>query len=735
MRVYKPEFIVGFAESYEAIPEKFIKAAVPGAVQLDYQREYKLPDYRYGVNFKDYKWMEDVYTHYISKLNVPLKEHEKAELVFKGIDYRYEIRINGKLLLKSEGMFSEVKLDITEYLKNEAELEVLLYPIPKEDNSDTRSQGRKSCKAVAAYSWDWHPRLVSTGLWDEVLINVYENTFIKDLDLSYRLTDDLSSVIINSDIILSSESKVKFKLIYESETVTETVSDKASTHKISLNYSNPKLWYPHNIGPQNLYKAVIEVLDDDNKVIFEQSKSIGFRRSKLLMNEGSWVESSQFPKSRSDAPASLEINGERIFAKGSNFVNAEIFPSEMTEGKYEELIKLAKNANMNIFRIWGGGFINKDIFFDICDREGVMVWEEFPLACNEYPDDDAYLKILEKEATNIVKKLRVHPCVVLWCGGNELFNNWSKMTDQHHALRLLDSICYKEDRFTPFIMTSPLNGMAHGHYLNYDENTGREFITDLCHSSCTAYTEFGSPSAASAEYIKKYCSKKDYNDLNSKNEVWTEHHAFSAWTENSWLRMPEVNYYFGGYKDTEDLINKTQFLQAMCYKSLFEEMRKQWPHCAMALNWCFNEPWPTFANNSLLSYPATPKPSYFAVKAALRPTLASLRVTKHLFKSGEIFSAEVWMLNDDNIPLDVQNIDVYYSLGNSSEIKLGTFISPELNKRSNTVCGGISFMIPENYNGTIKLSLKVKDKPEYSSEYVYLAKSDASQFKEGMLNI
>ena len=93
------------------------------------------------------------------------------------------------------------------------------------------------------------------------------------------------------------------------------------------------------------------------------------------------------------------------------------------------------------------------------------------------------------------------------------------------------------------------------------------------------------------------------------------------------------------------------------------------------------------------------------------------------------------MLNDDNIPLDVQNIDVYYSLGNSSEIKLGTFISPELNKRSNTVCGGISFMIPENYNGTIKLSLKVKDKPEYSSEYVYLAKSDASQFKEGMLNI
>jgi beta-mannosidase len=309
------------------------------------------------------------------------------------------------------------------------------------------------------------------------------------------------------------------------------------------------------------------------------------------------------------------------------------------------------------------------------------------------------------------------------------------MTDQHHALRLLDSICYKEDRFTPFIMTSPLNGMAHGHYLNYDEKSGREFITDLCDSYNTAYTEFGSPSGAEVNFIKKYISEKDYKDLNCNNEVWREHHAFSAWVESSWLRIPEAEYYFGGFKDTEDLMNKTLFIQKMCYKSLFEEMRKQWPHCSMALNWCFNEPWPCFANNSLISYPNIPKPSYYAVKDALRPTLASLRVRKHLYKGGENFNAEVWILNDSLKSLESLETEVYYSLDDNKEIKLCSFTSAEIKPQQNINCGGISFIVPKGYSGKINISLKVKDHSEFNSCYTYLARSENGSNNEGKLNI
>lgn len=734
MKTFIPSFKVGFTSDKNIIPEKFIDAKVPGAIQLDFQRAENLPDYRFGVNFKDYKWMEDVFAVYESKLNINLKENEKAELIFKGIDYKYEISIDGKLLLAEEGMFREIKLDITEFCSKEATLKVLLYPIPKDDISDTRTQVRRSCKSAAAYTWDWHPRLVSTGIWDECFINIYENAYIKDFDVFYKLNESFDKCFITSLINLSDKSKIKLSLIYSGEVIKEIVSGADKNHKIEFSIDNPKLWYPHNIGPQNLYKLKAEVLDESENTASIKERNIGFKRSKLIMNEHAWDEPSQFPKSRSDAPATLEINGQRIFAKGSNLVNMEIFPSEMNEEKYEKLVKLAKEANMNIFRIWGGGFINKESFFDICDREGMMIWEEFPLACNEYPDDEDYLKVLEKEAVAIVRRLRTHPSVVLWCGGNELFNNWSKMTDQHHALRLLDSVCYKEDRFTPFIMTSPLNGMAHGHYLNYDEKTGREFITDLCNSYNTAYTEFGSPSGADVSFIKKYISDGDFKDLRSDNEAWREHHAFGAWEEASWLRIPEAEYYFGGYKDTEDLMEKTLFLQKICYKSLFEEMRKQWPHCSMALNWCFNEPWPCFANNSLVSYPDIVKPSYFAVKDALRPTLCSLRVKKHLYKGGENFTAEVWLLNDSLNSIESQEIEAYYSL-DGKEIKLCTFISPEIKAQENANCGSISFMIPENYTGEINISLKAKGNCEFDSNYTYLAKSENYKVNKNVLNI
>jgi beta-mannosidase len=111
---------------------------------------------------------------------------------------------------------------------------------------------------------------------------------------------------------------------------------------------------------------------------------------------------------------------------------------------------------MNILRLHGGSIINKDCFYDICDELGILIWQEFPLACNQYNDNDNYLKVLNDEGIFIVKKLRKHPCNVIWCAGNELFNNWSKMTDQSHAIRLLNKICYEYDRFTPFLPTSPV---------------------------------------------------------------------------------------------------------------------------------------------------------------------------------------------------------------------------------------------------------------------------------------
>lgn len=707
---------VGFTRDAAAAPEEFYPAQVPGAVQVDYARAHNWPSLVEGVNFKAYKWMEDVYWLYRAPLEFEAGADEIATLRFKGIDYRYQIRVEDHVLAEDEGMFSWIDCDVTGF--NGKTLEVLIWPSPKEDDSDTRTQARRSCKAAACYGWDWHPRLLTAGIWDEAVLRIQKRQSIRTLDVSYTLSPERDVCTLRATAVVNEDSVVTLKLLDGAETVAEAAGNSVNGKaEFVLTVKNPKLWYPVGYGDQHRYEVVAETAQDCC------SRKIGFRRSRLVMNAGSWDEPARFPKSRSDAPATLEINGKRLFAKGSNWVNAQIFLGEMTAELYDSLLTKVKDANMNILRIWGGGFVNKESFFDLCDEKGIMVWQEFPLACNEYPDDPDYLAVLETEAVNIVRRLRTHPSVVLWCGGNELFNNWSGMTDQHHALRLLDSVCYREDRDTPFIMTSPLNGMAHGHYHNYDDEFDLEAVTMFRQSGNTAYTEFGAPGAAAPEYIKRFISPEDYEDCNPDNEIWLEHHAFKAWQEGSWLRLPEVEYYFGGYADVDDLCRKTQFIQAMSYKSNFEEMRKQWPHCAMALNWCLNEPWPTFANNSLISWPAEEKPAYYAVQSALRPRLASLRIDKHLWWGGETFQAGIWMMNDTQDKLEASEISVYYALGDGPEILAAKVFSPEIGAQCNADCGGLAFAIPADFSGLIRIRLAVTGKPELDSEYHYPCRS------------
>lgn len=727
---------VGYTEDPSIPPQEMVPAAVPGSAQLDYAEAKQLPLYLQDDNCRLYSWMEDVFWVYRTTLDFSLSDHQVATLVLSGVDYQCEVRIDGQVIAENEGMFTPVACDVSQYAGRPHNLEVVIFPAPKADDSGTRSQASRCCKPAACYGWDWHPRFISSGLYDRAYLKIQNMRCITHFDVRYMLSETLAQCRLSAQVGVRTDSTVCVRLMDGDNVVcTETRFCPAGDNDFQLTVDSPKLWYPVGYGAQTLYTLQAFTTREDDTVVDERTKKIGFRRSKLVMNEGSWDEPDGFPKSRSDSPATLEINGCRIFAKGSNWVNAHVAPGVLTDADYEKLLTLVRDANMNILRIWGGGFVNHERFYDLCDELGVMVWQEFPLACNEYPDDDHYLSVLEQEATSIVRRLRTHPCLVMWCGGNELFNSWSQMTEQHHALRLLDKICYTEDRFTPFIMTSPLSGMAHGHYYNYDEQINEEFITALVRSHNTAYTEFGSPGAASPDYIRQYLSQSNYDDCNSANKAWTAHHAFGAWLRNSWLRKPEADYYFGGCMDTDDLCVKMRFIQAMCYRSYFEEMRKQWPHCAMALNWCFNEPWPTFANNSLVSWPTVLKPSYYAVQAALRPRLVSLRIDRHLWWAGELFHGEVWILNDSLQAVEATTVKVSYRIGDDTVTEWGALHIPSVAPQNNRLCGTVSFPIPQNFTGKIHVCLTVADQPEMDSDYTYLCRTMITESTAGVLNI
>jgi len=213
-------------------------------------------------------------------------------------------------------------------------------------------------------------------------------------------------------------------------------------------------------------------------------------------------------------PAQIKLNGREIFAKGTNWVNPEIFPGIISGERYKEILDVVVATNFNIVRAWGGSIVNKSSFFELCDTMGIMVWQEFPLSCNDYPDDASYLNLLKNEATAIIRRIRKHPSLMLWCGGNELFNSWSGMTDQSLALRMLNALCYELDRNTPYIPTSPLFGIAHGNYVF--KWKGQEVFDMMNNSHYTAYVETGMPGISPIETLKKSSLPISYSHLNQE---------------------------------------------------------------------------------------------------------------------------------------------------------------------------------------------------------------------------
>ncbi|MBQ1955935.1 MAG: hypothetical protein II350_09400, partial [Clostridia bacterium] len=386
----------------------------------------------------------------------------------------------------------------------------------------------------------------------------------------------------------------------------------------------------------------------------------------------------------------------------------------VTEERYESLLSSAKEAHMNILRIWGGSGINKPEFYELCDRLGIMVWQEFMLACNNYIGSKNYLSILEKEARAIIKDLRKHPSLVMWCGGNELFNDWSGMDDHSPALRLLNKLCYEEDFEKPFLATSPVFGMAHGGYFFKDISNGRDVFEIFANSNNTAYTEFGVPAMASVDQLKKIIPENELFPPKS-TASWTTHHGFGAWAGNSWIFPDTLEYYFGQPDSLEEMVENSQNLQYIGYKALFEEARRQWPHCSMAVNWCFEEPWLTAANNAILSYPAVKKRGYYAISEALRPVIASARVPRFDWKAGEKFTAELWLLNSS--PNSVCETVFAEILLNGKVYAELTWNSGEVPPNTNKMGPQLNVVLPYLGDCTeIILNLRTKDK-EHSNSY------------------
>jgi len=717
---------VGYSHTQMNSPEEWMEAQVPGAVQMDYARANNLPDYCYGTNCEAWEWMENRFWTYECQIpQCNLQSGEKVFWIAEGIDYQFEMLVDGEIVHSQEGMFTPVQFDITNRISNCTKLQIRIFRAPKwKPEGKDHTQALYSVKPPVSYGWDWHPHLVPLGIWKPCYLEIRGASYFEKTQLNYNLSEDLqrASIELCASIKNPSGTRIQWKLLDTKGNVCleQQFENTGSNVRANLSLCHPDLWWPHDQGIPTLYSSIWNLQDAKGQIIDSCESKVGFRKVRMVMGEGTWdtPEPAYFPKTRSPAPMTVEINGRSIFCKGSNWVNPDIFPGRVDRNTYSELLEIAKNTHFNILRIWGGAPVNKSSFYEICDELGILVWQDFPLACLPYTDDPHYLETLDQESRSIIESLKPHPSVVLWCGGNELLNRWSGMTDQSLPLRLLNRNCFELDPGRPFIPSAPIEGMGHGHYLFRDSNTGIEAWESFQNAQCTAYSEFGMPAPAALDYLRQFIPEEQLV-YPPQGDAWTKHHASNAWVvePESWMCQSIIEHYFGPSNNLETLLNNGRILQGIGYQGLYEEARRQKPYCSMALNWCFNEPWPTAANNSLLSWPAIPKPALEKVREACRPVLFSARVKKAKWRANECFQAELWILNDSNHTVEAGIVSISVQFG-EAEIPIFEWHHPECATNQNLKGPILQWNIPASSDRTFELKLVSKLYPTGNSHYI-----------------
>ena len=703
----------------------WMPASVPGCVQLDTAAARGIPLYYTGDHEDEYRWMEPLYWHY--RAQAQIEERKRVPfLCLTGVDYEYDLLLNGQQQYHHEGMFTGREVDLSAYKGQTVQIEVIVYPAPKmKDCYPERGMGNEAAHTVKpafTYGWDWSPRLVTLGMFSDAYVEYRSAARITQFDLSYRLDDTLETAEVRLAYAAAGTGKLQFVLTDAAGAVVLDEAFPAESGEKSFRLQKPELWWPHNHGRQPVYTASLRFLSG-GAVTDTHSRRIGFRRSQLVTNENVWFEQMEGElKSCARPPMTLQLNGRRIFAKGSNWVPAEMSPAQLKKDTILTLLTYAKDANMNLLRLWGGAYIQPDWFYDLCDALGIMVWLEFPLACSEYRDDDHYLQILSQEADTIIRRLRMHPCVVLWCGGNELLTDGCRMTPQHKALRLLDAKTYALDPDTPYILSSPQQGVAHGPY-DMVCGSGREILTEFTESRFTAYAEFGCAAPSDWDYLATFMTEQERENPMTAS-VWEKHHAQQTKPWPRWFDMDGLRKLTGCTDDLREMITAGNEAQAMMYQALFEEVRRQWPHASMAINWCYNEPWPTAAGNGLVNYPARPRRSYYGVKEALRGKKLSLGFSRIAWRPGEQMQVTAWVLNDtaSSIP---DGYAVVLMEADGEERVLGEWRYRQTQPWSNQKGECFTFAVPKTKSGRFGLKIVSKRELELHAEYSFFVHENA----------
>ncbi|PAD32651.1 beta-mannosidase [Paenibacillus sp. 7523-1] len=669
--------------------QEWLPAQVPGCVHTDLLKLDKIPDPFYGTNEKEIQWIDKKDWEYrtVFDINEDLLSQEHLEIVFDGLDTYADVYVNDQHVLSADNMFRVWNVDVKSIVKASGnvlrirfrspiqedlpKLEKLGYALPaSNDQSDVGGLGDKRVsifarKAPYHYGWDWGPRFVTSGIWREARLEGWSEVKINDVFIRQNeVTASAASLTAIVEVETFNPIETIIRIGTDGQTWEQAASLQAGvqTIEISVSINEPKLWWSRGLGDPHMYSFVTEVLKGE-QVLADSTVKTGLRSIRLVRD-----------KDEAGASFYFELNGVAVFAKGANHIPNDSFITEITAERYRHEIVSAAESNMNMLRVWGGGIYEEDVFYELCDEYGLLVWQDFMFACSMYPGDEAFLNSVRHEAIDNVKRLRNHPSIVLWCGNNEIDSAWAhyiedggwgwkkdynaeqreKIWADYEAIfhELLPEVVEAYAPGVDYWPSSPLVSLTGDdkQHANPSTSEGDIHYWGVWHSvepfeNYNVYvgrfmSEYGFQSFPEYKSVRKYAEEED---LALESEVMLAHQKNGAGNR---LIKQYMDMYMHEPKDFPSFLYMSQVLQAEAMKTAIEAHRRRKPYCMGTLYWQMNDCWPV-ASWAGMDYFGNWKALQYYAKRSFSDVLVSVDGTKE-------DRTDVYLISDQLQPVEGQ---------------------------------------------------------------------------------
>jgi beta-mannosidase len=622
---------------------------VPGNLELDLQAAGLIEDPFVGMNIAELRHLESAHAWYVRRFHLSERPEGHAELVFEGLDCCADIFLNGKLVGSTANMLIPHVLDVDELLAETNELLVHIRPAAEEARrypyppgiaaGRCNVDGLHIRKAPHMYGWDIMPRALSAGIWRPVTLRFrpkehLESAYLQTVSVSPD--GDRAELALHYRAHAGPSSQDAYALRLEaacqdsSFEIEEPMLFEAGVAHMSLR--QPRLWWPKGRGPQHLYECTVTLLRNGSPI-----DTLSFRTGIRTVR----LERTSITDEEGNGAFCFWLNGERIFVMGSNWVPLDAYHSRDRD-RIPMALAMADDLGCNTLRCWGGNVYEDDLFYDTCDEMGILVWQDFGMACAVYPQDAEFQQRLAEEARTIVQRLRHHPCIVLWAGDNECdqAHTWAGRTlDPNENVltrHVLPAVLRAEDPMRPYLPSSPyVDPIAHAkgqRYLPENHLWGpRDYFKSRYYteSLCDFASEIGYHGCPAPASMRRFLSP---------NMVWP-YQSNPEWTLHSTSPIPGVRIYDGRVElmanqvrelfgqvpdDLERFVAASQISQAEALKFFIELFRThKWRRTGI-LWWNLLDGWPQFSD-AIVDYYGTKKLAYSFVKRAQQPVLVALR--------------------------------------------------------------------------------------------------------------